>query len=520
MSKKMLLLAGAALSLFAIELFALWFSLNALSAARVLKNTEELWSMAQKNAIKQLKKYSQTHNEKNYQQYEEFLKTPFGVHNAFIELNKKEPNLQIVHSGFINVSDNPKTANEMIKLFQTFHNNSSINNATNNLIEANSMLSSLILVGRKLHAGLSAENVSVKYSNAIISTIDPINKNLVLLDNEFFSTSERGIRKLENLTLFILFLIVLTIELVGLYFVNALNIGITKGINEVIRVADKVAKTDFSERAAVYSNDKIGQLAITFNQLTDDLQKNTNQKNQIETELELTNKKLILSNNELEQFAYVASHDLQEPLRMVTSYVQLLESRYESKFDAEGKEFIAFAVDGTSRMKNLIHSLLDYSRINKTRPFEHIDLNLLSEKILLGLELQIIDNSACIKIDTLPDIYGDPVLITQLFHNLISNAIKFRRTDNPVIIISGKKTNNEYLFSIKDNGIGIPLEYSEKIFVIFKRLHPKEKYPGTGMGLAICKKIVEHHGGNIWMESDVDIGSVFYFTIKTFNHAE
>lgn len=232
-------------------------------------------------------------------------------------------------------------------------------------------------------------------------------------------------------------------------------------------------------------------------------------------ELEKKSEELVRSNNELQQFAYVASHDLQEPLRMVTSYVQLIEDRYKDKLDQDGLEFIGFAVDGTKRMRNLILSLLEYSRVNKIRAFERIDLNVLLEGIVLEMEPQIKEANASIMIDHLPTINGDAVLISQLFKNLISNSLKFRTEGGKTTVtISGEKKGDSFLFSIKDNGIGISKDYFEKIFVIFQRLHGKDKYPGAGMGLAICKKIVEQHGGKIWVESELNKGATFYFTIK------
>ncbi|MDO9185487.1 MAG: PAS domain S-box protein [Bacteroidia bacterium] len=234
----------------------------------------------------------------------------------------------------------------------------------------------------------------------------------------------------------------------------------------------------------------------------------------IQTELDNKTKELARSNTELEQFAYIASHDLQEPLRMVTSYLQLLENRYKDKLDQDAKDFISFAVDGSNRMRSLIHSLLEYSRINRVKAFEIIDVNILLKEVLENLSTAIKENKATININDLPKINGDPILINQLFQNLIQNAIKFKNTRNPEIDISCKEEKDEYIFSVKDNGIGIQKEYIDKIFIIFKRLHSKEEYPGTGMGLAICKKIVERHGGKIWVESEFGKGSTFYFTIK------
>jgi len=225
-------------------------------------------------------------------------------------------------------------------------------------------------------------------------------------------------------------------------------------------------------------------------------------------------RELTRSNQELEQFAYVASHDLQEPLRMVTSYLQLLENRYKERLDKDADDFIRFAVDGSIRMRNLINSLLEYSRVNRIKPFRQIDVNQVIHDILLDLKDTIQENDAIVKCEKLDSFFGDEVLIGQLFMNLISNAIKFRGIKRPEITIRSKKEIGNTLFSIKDNGIGIKTEYFDKIFVIFQRLNSSEKYPGTGIGLAICKKIVERHGGKIWVESQVGEGSSFCFTIR------
>ncbi|HTB06300.1 MAG TPA: PAS domain S-box protein [Bacteroidia bacterium] len=231
-------------------------------------------------------------------------------------------------------------------------------------------------------------------------------------------------------------------------------------------------------------------------------------------ELEKKTKELERSNTELEQFAYVASHDLQEPLRTVSSYVQLLASRYHGKLDKDADEFIDFAVDGSKRMRLLIQSLLEYSRVNRVKPFEWVDVNNVLDEVMLDMQDQIKESGAKIIHNGLPKIHGDVVLIGQLFQNLIGNAIKFRGDEIPEIHISAKKQNDKYLFSVKDNGIGMLQEYGEKIFVIFQRLNNRNKYPGTGIGLSICKKIVERHGGKIWVESEPGKGSNFFFTIK------
>jgi light-regulated signal transduction histidine kinase (bacteriophytochrome) len=230
--------------------------------------------------------------------------------------------------------------------------------------------------------------------------------------------------------------------------------------------------------------------------------------------VEIINKDLKFLNSELEQFLYIASHHLQEPLRMVNSYLQLLEKRYKDKLDQDANEFIQFAVEGSNRMKALIVGLLDYSTLSKMNSVEIIHVNDIISKVIENLKLEIKNSNAVISLDNLPSISGNKVEITRLFENLISNAIKFKSERNPEILITGKKGIKEYIFSVKDNGIGIQKEYQGKLFTIFQRLNAITQYSGTGIGLALCKKIVEKHGGKIWVESEFGKGSTFYFTIK------
>ena len=223
---------------------------------------------------------------------------------------------------------------------------------------------------------------------------------------------------------------------------------------------------------------------------------------------------LARSNSELEQFAYVASHDLQEPLRMIASYLQLLQRKYEGKLDEKADKYIHFAVDGASRMQSLINDLLDFSRVTtKAKEFEPTNCEEILDNVLSSLEVVIKESGATVSHDPLPEINADSTQIAQVFQNLISNAIKFRSEKPPEIRISARQEADHWLFSVKDNGIGIDPKYSERIFEVFKRLHKREEYPGTGIGLSICKKIVERHGGSIWVDSKPGKGSTFYFTL-------
>lgn len=233
----------------------------------------------------------------------------------------------------------------------------------------------------------------------------------------------------------------------------------------------------------------------------------------IEENLKQQKQELERSNRDLQQFAYAASHDLQEPLRMITGYIKLLEKKYKDKLDDEGREFMEFVINGAKRMQELITGLLTYSKVGGgERKKIEVDCNEVFDDTVKVLETMIKESGARITKDNLPTVYADPMEMRQLFQNLISNAIKFRR-ETPEIHVSAKKENNEWVFEIRDNGIGIDPKYASRIFDIFKRLHSREKYPGTGIGLAICKKIVECHHGRIWVESTPQVGSTFYFSI-------
>jgi len=224
---------------------------------------------------------------------------------------------------------------------------------------------------------------------------------------------------------------------------------------------------------------------------------------------------LARSNSELQQFAYVASHDLQEPLRMIGSYTQLLERRYVDKLDADAREFMGFIVDGATRMKQLIEDLLAYSRVGtRGKELQRVPAQAALDRALVNLRAAIESARAQVTHDALPDVSADDTQLTQLFQNLIGNAIKFKKPDDPIRVRVGvQDTGSEWRFSVSDNGIGIEPQYYERIFMMFQRLHTRDEYPGTGIGLAICKKVVDRHRGRIWVESAPGKGSTFHFTL-------
>jgi signal transduction histidine kinase len=229
---------------------------------------------------------------------------------------------------------------------------------------------------------------------------------------------------------------------------------------------------------------------------------------------------LARSNADLEQFAYVASHDLQEPLRMVTAYTQLLAERYRGKLDENADKFIGYASEGAQRMQVLIHDLLAFSRVGGKEARESVNCNAVMKDVLQALAAAIEESAAVVRHDELPAVWAARTQVAQVFQNLIGNAIKFRGKEPPLVSVQAEQAGQQWQFSVSDNGIGIAPEYAENVFVVFQRLHGRAEYPGNGIGLAICKKIVEHNGGKIWVEPRAGSGSTFKFTLPCFRHEE
>lgn len=312
-------------------------------------------------------------------------------------------------------------------------------------------------------------------------------------------------------------IVALILGVVGAAGVTSLGIvfavSTSRPILDLTKATERLAGGDLEHRVKVTRTDEIGSLANSFNAMSEELERVIREHVQAEKELKRYSGELKRSNEELQHFAYVASHDLQEPLRMISSYLQLIKRRYKGRLDADADEFIDYAVDGASRLQTMINGLLEYSRVDRSgKSLEPADCGVILERAITNLKVAITESSAVITHDPLPTVMADDTQLLHVFQNLIANAIKFRGNEPPHIHISVTRNENEWTFSVRDNGIGIDPEYNERLFNIFKRLHGRE-YPGIGLGLSICKKIINRHGGKIWVESEPGKGATFYFTI-------
>jgi signal transduction histidine kinase len=501
-AKKLYFTVGIMALLIGVELFALFFSISTLSSIRAYVGGEGLWSKAQKNAVYQLHLYGISRNEVDYLQFKEYLKVPLGDGRARQEMIKEEMDMDVIHKGFTEGGIHTDDIDGMVNLIRRFHGISYIKKAIAAWTEAEASLWELIHIGERIHKEVNAPVPANDTIQALLARIEPINRSITVKEDAFSYALGDGSRWLEHLVLKMLFGVALTVEISGLLLAMYVNRGIQKGLRSILDAAKAFAKGDWGHRARVHARDEIGMVATAYNAMAVRLQEHIN-------EIEMKNK-------ELEQLAYVASHDLQEPLRTTTSLVELFKSEYGSTLDALGLQYLDFMAEASNRMQHLTVALLDYNRIGKDRQLELVNCDQLVKNVLADLGTLVTEKKVQVIPSNLPELPAYAVELRLLFYNLIENAIKFQPADNiPIVFIGAQAIKTGWQFWIRDNGIGIPKEYQDKIFVIFQRLHSRSKYNGTGIGLAHCSKIAALHNGRIWVESSPGQGSCFYFTIET-----
>ncbi len=518
-AKKLYFTVGIMALLIVVELVVLFFSIHTLSSVRAYVGGEGLYSKAQKDGLYQLLKYARTHDELDYAKFQGFMKVTQGDHKARMALSKPEPNFDEARQGFIEGRNDKEDADGMVQLFLRFHANEYIHRAIVAWTKADETIMSFLALGERLHKEINATPYSQERVNAILEEIDPLNERLTPQEDEFSFTLGEGSRWLESVVLRLLFIVAFTVEFTGLILAITVSRGIQKGLREILLSAQAVGNGDFSRKARAYSTDEIGTLANSFNSMAAKLEllekENREVNNSLEKKVRQRTSEMESKNKELEQFAYVASHDLLEPLRTISGFVDLLQKEYKEKLRGNGDIYLNYLSHASDRMKVLIKDLLDYSRIGREKAAMPVDCDEVLDEVLADLGKSIRESGAMVTYQNLPALYAYPTELKLLFQNLIGNAIKFRHKErSPEISVSATSEGNGWKFEVCDNGIGIEKQNLDRIFIIFQRLHNRTQYEGSGIGLAHCKKIVELHDGKIWAESEPGQGSRFYFTMS------
>jgi signal transduction histidine kinase len=476
------------------EIFMLWFSLHLLSGVRGAIQVEGIWSKAQKNAVNTLQQYAQSADTSNYAYFNEYLKVHEHDKIALTELKKPEPSRQIMLDNIVEAGVHPRDAKPLVDVFYHLNFLTSIEKALGIFWKSDERIMVLKDIGDEMHAKITENGkLTPEEKRIFYERINTLNAKFKSSEGSFITTISTAGRWIDSMVFRILITIALIVQFTGIIMAVSINKGIAKGINEVIRVSQRVGKGDYDERAKVYSKDEIGVLAKSFNEMIDEV-KTTNQ--------------------ELNQFVYIASHDLQEPLNTIGSIITHLldpNTTWEEGQKIKVKKFIGNA---TVRMQNLIKDLMDFSRIGHHEKFENVDMQNLMQDVVDQLQGAIEQSKAKISFQQLPQIIGSEDQLNRLFQNLISNAIKFQNKGQlPEIEIRYQDLPNFNYFIVKDNGIGIRKEQHERIFEVFQRLNNSKEYPGTGIGLAICKKIVHLHKGQIKVVSELNKGTEFHISI-------
>ncbi len=494
-TKKLYFTIGIMAVLIVIELVTLWFSHHMLKAVRASVQQEGVWSKAQKDAINELQSYILDGDSTHYYHFKDMLKVHQGDKKAFAELRKAEVNTEIMREGYLSAGIHEKDVDAVIDLFKNFGFISYVEKCIALFWEGDQLITKLKAAADNIHKLIQDNKDNrIQVTTTELQRLQELNDQITVLELEFSDTLGEAARWLENLMIRLLIIIALTVEVTGIVLAISVSRGISRGINEIIRASKEVAKGNFEEQATIYSGDEIGVLANAFNDMIEDL-------SQI--------------NKEQEQFAYIASHDLPEPLRTIANFNKLLRE-HESDWGKEEKErFHNFIEEATTHMQALIKDLMEFSRVGKHLKIEEVDMSALFDRIQLQLHDLIQRTGANIHVDlNMPSLMANEIELNQLFQNLISNAIKFRKPDQaPVVKITYEDLPQWHRFSVADNGIGIAEHHLNRIFMVFQRLNNQEDYPGTGIGLATCKKIINLLKGNIDVKSEPGEGSVFIITI-------
>lgn len=497
-----------------------FYSFKISKSARSYTNMEGIWSRAEKAAVISLLRYAQTGDEAAFNDFSRHIEVTLGDKSAHEELKKQHPDLEVARSGLEQGLNRPDEIDDLIWLHRFQHTGYG-ERIIDLWDQQDRYIDRLFELAQEVRGARRQTPVDPLIMEALITQAHSLDHDLTILETEFSDSLGEATRDLNSFIFFGLLSSGLTFFLFVMALSSLLALRLRSGITKLKNGAKRLADGDYQARVTIRQRNELGELADDFNWMARRLEDAIGEVRaseeilrQSQADLRRYSKELKRSNEDLEQFAYVVSHDLQEPIRTVSKFSELLAKRYRSQLDEKANELITFIIDDTDRMQKLINDLLAYSRVTTMgREFEPVDSGTVLKQVTHILERPIEESGAVITATDLPVIKADETQLGQLLQNLLANAIKFRGEEPPRVYIEAREQPDAWLFSVKDEGIGIAPADHERIFQVFQRMHPRGEYPGTGIGLAICKRIVERHGGDIWVESEEGKGATFFFTI-------
>lgn len=524
-ARKLYFTVGIMALLIAIELCTLWFAVSTLTSVRSFVNGEGLWSKAQKDAVYSLFIYAHSHDEKDYGEFRNFLKVPYGDNKTRLELLKPNPDLRVARQGFIEGRNDPVDVDGMINLLRRFNNVSYIEKVIVIWGKAEQSLEELIAISDKLHVMVRSKTARQEEIDNELHKAEVINKKLTKLADDFSFTLGEGSRWLENIVLRLLLTLSLTIGTTSILITISVSRNIEKGIKAIIDGASLIGKGSLNTRVKVYSRDEIGILATSFNQMISTLEHNMRDIRELkeaEEKLKKEKERAELSEKTKQLFLAKMSHEIRTPMNAVLGFAKLLEESLETK---EQLEFIRIIIKSGDDLLVILNDILDFSRMEAGKiVFENTPFNLRNavQTTMLMMELKSNQKGIGLKCNIDPSIpemlVGDSVRLNQILLNLVSNAVKFTEKGeiNVTVTCADITTNNILLdFGVKDTGMGIPLNKQEKIFESFEQAtnDTARKFGGSGLGLSIVKQLVNLQHGEIFLYSKPGSGSDFHIKL-------
>ncbi len=509
-SKKLYLVVGVLLGIVTLELFTIWFTINTISSIRSFVVAESSWSKSQKDARYQLLRYTRTKDEADYIAFEKFISIPLGFRISLIELQKTNPDKKIIREGFLKGNVHPDDIDDMITLITRFRNVSYMKNAVSIWIEADSHIGNFISIGKSIHDEINSPVPSKEKLTELVNTVDPINQRLTILDSEFTQTLGQGSRQLGNLILTILFLVILSMELIGLGLAIVVSKGIIKGLREINKAANDIKRGNLTKRVNVFSKDEIGLASVSINEMTEQLIKSNIELLQSKEDFESLANKLQMQNKQLIEFALITSHNLRAPTSNLFSLLHLYK---KSDTVEEQEELIERFEKVINHLSDTLNDLMAAIRIKEEgcKQTEVINVEIVTIKTIEILSGQIIETGASINYNfsAVSEILYNKNYMESIILNLLHNAIKYRSPDRkPVIQIHSEVEDGKFVLYVVDNGLGIDLvRHGAKLFGLRKVFHRNKD--AKGIGLFITKTQVEAMGGKISCKSEVGKGSVF-----------